>query len=593
MGVSDEEGAGGAGEVPEDFFVPDEFGSVPDEADYWALKWFEEEAPSFFEEDPNNTPIPVSQAYELMQAMIALDEGRPPPPPSVDDEDIWWEKPERAPGPGDVSGPVGPVGHTGGDGPAYGVLPGPDDVGSAIFFGPWGLGVGAGVWGEYRAYLHWRERVDTRAYDLCDDADALALAWGGRFVEPGEVLSEADRDKLVKTRRRFGAKCDGDPWDTRYVAVAPDGGGYGRSPASRTPEEALFYVIDRHDQPDPGRSEKFPGNLTRNSEDRRPGGFHASGVELPREFPLEAGDAVVMSEKGFVVEGGVLRGLLHNQSRTLFARNVSVTVTGTDPDGNPVTGTWQWPITMQPGEFAPIEINGWAGSADYKDTDFDVAYNLSAYADYTRSFEMAPSGRQLWRPGYSTYEISADPDSKNPWVMAATRSEAATIELIEELFPEDLVDGELPQGYERYSYVMGWQFEPPDSHPGLHSLIQEFRSALPEQTTELLFSPDQATAPGKGVGPHKLHNVGQFNLRAYIAFVQGEPAPPSIPAGSIYDVVDLTPYLYPTRAYSTNSFYIPLPSYSSGFIIWLGGANLQPNRPSAATDTVGAQAGAG
>jgi hypothetical protein len=335
------------------------------------------------------------------------------------------------------------------------------------------------------------------------------------------------------------------------------------------------------------RSEQFPGNLARSSQDRRPGGFYASGVDLPRKFPLESDDAVVVSEKRFAVEGGALRGLLYNQSRTLFARGVSVTAWGTDPDGNPATGTWQWPITMQPGEFAPIEITGWAGSADYKAIDFDVSYSMSPYADYTRSFEMMPGGQRLWHPGYSTYEISPDPDSKDPWVVASTRSAAATVELIEELFPEYLVDGELPKGYKIYSYPVWWRFKPPDSHPGLYSFIREFQSAPSEQITELLFSPDQVAAPGKGVGPHKLHNVGQFDLKAYLAFVKVNDGIPYPSVGSILEVVDLTPYLYPTRTYSPNSFYIPLLTYSSEFIIWLGGANTPP----VATDPVGPQAG--
>ncbi|WP_419907657.1 hypothetical protein [Candidatus Poriferisodalis sp.] len=74
---------------------------------------------------------------------------------------------------------------------------------------------------------------------------------------------------------------------------------------------------------------------------------------------------------------GVLRGLVRNWSRTMWAYGVTVAAGGAE---------WVWPLSIQPGEAAPFEIEIWRGPADPALIDFRVSSEMSNDADLSRAW---------------------------------------------------------------------------------------------------------------------------------------------------------------------------------------------------------------
>ena len=108
---------------------------------------------------------------------------------------------------------------------------------------------------------------------------------------------------------------------------------------------------------------------------------------LYRDYPSQYMNHKVIVERGTVgLVDGVIRGLALNQSDRLFARDV--VVTASTEKGSKTVASWQWPLTIQPGERAPFEILEWDGSADIEDIVFTVSSTLSERVDITRSFQM-------------------------------------------------------------------------------------------------------------------------------------------------------------------------------------------------------------
>ena len=104
-----------------------------------------------------------------------------------------------------------------------------------------------------------------------------------------------------------------------------------------------------------------------------------SGEEADEEITLSV-DKVEVLSSSITVRDCVVRGLVHNKSDKMFARNVVITFFGYD-GGERVE--WHWPLTMQPGEVAPFEIEiSWSS----EDIDFEVAADMSGDPDVSRSF---------------------------------------------------------------------------------------------------------------------------------------------------------------------------------------------------------------
>lgn len=96
---------------------------------------------------------------------------------------------------------------------------------------------------------------------------------------------------------------------------------------------------------------------------------------------LEIDLATVSAQDGFI------RGLVLNLSDSLFARDVTVQVAQTTD--SEITGTWHWPLTLQPEERAPFEIylGGWNGSIPISELEFQVNGKFSQQVDISRSFQ--------------------------------------------------------------------------------------------------------------------------------------------------------------------------------------------------------------
>lgn len=87
-------------------------------------------------------------------------------------------------------------------------------------------------------------------------------------------------------------------------------------------------------------------------------------------------------------DNGFVRGLIHNVSDRLFARDVTVRVVRAN--NVDTENSWAWPLTIQPGERAPFEIyiGGWEGSAPNSEFEFNVSATLSERVDISRSFRI-------------------------------------------------------------------------------------------------------------------------------------------------------------------------------------------------------------
>ncbi len=483
-------------------------------------------------------PVPPVITEASADAIALLDEGY-----------YTTKSPYAGKTPGDVSGPVGPVGNTGVEPPVNGVLPDLDDRDIALWFDN-----RSNINGRY-LNEHWTSRVDDKPYDLCDDAQLLRFSAHGRILAPGEELTDDDLEVIEQTRQEYGVTCynnNNKPWSKRYVAVGPSWYADKPTGAHLTPEHALEEILKRNPKGLFKSRRLYPDDNTLFW--RRIAGYYGEGrgYETGRMFPLEPNDEVVLAEKATTITENVLRGLIHNQSQTLFARNVIVTASSIDENENTVSSSWSWPLTIQPGEFAPFEIENWQGSTDASKINFNITANMSPYLDITRSFS--------FRGGIYTYWNTVD----------------IPIGLLQELYPEDLdpedlINGKVPDywetGYEKWTIDVGAYLGLPQSHPSLKNRISKL-------------------------------DLNKLNIKAFAMFWNSEIVPTNVPNQAtvkmtLTDIIDLTPYLngpYPAHLeyarfdgdilgqshFGEFKIVLPLASPETAYHIWIGATNPAP-----------------
>ena len=299
--------------------------------------------------DPDNTP-----------------DGAFPTPTSSPEsgDDSAGSAPESPPGPGD-DGPSGPVGDTGsgetGGGP--GIAPGEGDR-------PGGL--------RLLAPRPPYEGLADEIYDMCDDDDAYAVVVG-RVLGPGDEITDEERHAIALDRVINEVSCD-EPGGRRYVYMSD----YGPGGPFATVQAATEDYNDR--------SVGYPESKITHPKDIPLGYFG----DLDWDFPLEDIDEVRVVEDSVLVRDGTIRGLVRNLSKTLFAREVTVTARpaagkeGVNNNAQAVSG--RFPLTVQPGERAFFEIENWSGSSDLADFDLEVSASLSANVDITRAFGFGAGG---------------------------------------------------------------------------------------------------------------------------------------------------------------------------------------------------------
>ena len=266
----------------------------------------------------------------------------------------------------------------------------PSESGAAKALEPWVEDRGGGLL-MFEEPDVW-EQLSLEVFDWCDD-NAATIAIFGRPLGPGEDPLVAFKDyfdrrgwpvefrdyqfELEEERRDVGADCS-KPGGKRYSALVTDNSP-GRAFATKA--EAIQF---RNEWLDTEHRRRFPS-----------GRLLGWWGDLQREFPLEPRDEVVVLDSTVTASGGVVRGLVHNLSRELYARDVIVTArpVKTDADDNSEDEdqvlSWWWPLTLQPGERAPFEFKGWTHSSDVAKIDIRVTATLSTEVDISRSFAFA------------------------------------------------------------------------------------------------------------------------------------------------------------------------------------------------------------
>ena len=110
------------------------------------------------------------------------------------------------------------------------------------------------------------------------------------------------------------------------------------------------------------------------------------GYMGPRSSGSGVDDLVVLADTVTVTDG-VVRGLAHNLSWKLWARDVVVSAI----DSSGTEHVWRFGLVVQPGEVFPFEIEGWTGSEAGSEIAFEVSADLSPRIDLSRSLHLVES----------------------------------------------------------------------------------------------------------------------------------------------------------------------------------------------------------
>ncbi|WP_420624146.1 hypothetical protein [Candidatus Poriferisodalis sp.] len=216
------------------------------------------------------------------------------------------------------------------------------------------------------------EAVWGRAFDMCDDRQAYEAIMHVPY-QTGGLLRLQDYNRLQDMRPQMG--CEGPPPDPdapthRYGWVASHGSlGYAETAleAREQSEQSVEAENDRWKDTLYGAAHAF-GTFSLFHSDYRETRF------APADAPV---DAVRVLAESVKVRDGVLRGLVRNWSRSLFAYGATVTADGK---------SWHWPLSVQPGETAPFEIDGWDGPTDPALIEFAVDAEMSPEIDISRAW---------------------------------------------------------------------------------------------------------------------------------------------------------------------------------------------------------------
>ena len=414
-------------------------------------------------------------------------------------------------GPGSDDGGVGPVGITDVPPGAACVVVGDEcvAVGGRFLAGydipgvPFDAGVRGGL-------VLLPERVRPAGFthevlDLCDDSVAFLVA-NERFLGPGEEPTQQELLQVAILRLRVDCDTEGGP---RYIYMGNGRTSGGRPYATR--QEALSnYVESQAKYAD--RNKQHPG-----------GKLLGYGGHLSRQFPLEERDEVVVLADTVSVAGGAVRGLVHNLSETLYARNV--TITARTP-GSAEALSWLWPLTVQPGERAPFEIENWQGPQNPLEIAIEVTADLSPVLDISRSFDVYGSE--------ATYEP-----------------------------PPEIGDNIVIRGFLR----------PPTSPPGLDELVMG-------QTIEDLraytawLNADGAVTEVRQHRPHTTVYYGECCWNYVYADASVYPPPPDKLPDEIAARDDLR---YAEYAHIGPRIFFVDKKREGDYQVWFGGANPPPN----------------
>ena len=230
-------------------------------------------------------------------------------------------------------------------------------------------------------------------YDMCGYTEAS-------FREGGDFPSLVYR-LGYDTARRLHKGCS----QSRFMAIARSAwvGNEGNERGYfRWRNQAESWLVERRDEHNRARisAERKNNGLSSNVYVHGFGLFSSHspfGIEFaPWDAPV---DEVRVLPGSVAVSGGVLRGLVRNWSRRLWAYGVTVSAGGDE---------FSWPLSVQPGEVAPFEIHGWDGPIDPEQIGISVTADLSWHADPSRSWGEESGPPLVLRVGGLTRRPLAD-----------------------------------------------------------------------------------------------------------------------------------------------------------------------------------------
>jgi len=273
------------------------------------------------------------------------------------------------------------------------ILPGPDDIP-----GP--------LWWSLDEHLRVVE-TPVRVFDMCDDAEAYEAMTGE--VHSSGALMHADKFMFV-LEHRSGLDC----------SAAPHQDPVGDRYAVRNHLDGLSLSFLGSPSAASREGERLAGlGLPYVQEHRHSavasGGYHTPALLAGDADPYPAiefppadrpRDSIEVIAESVGVHDGVLRGLVRNWSRELWA--YSTTVTAGD-------STWLWPLSIQPGETAPFELAGWTGPDDSARIEFRIDAEMSSEVDLSRAFSVwavdNPNTYTVWVHGLPASALAVFPDA--------------------------------------------------------------------------------------------------------------------------------------------------------------------------------------
>lgn len=265
--------------------------------------------------------------------------------------------------------------------------------------------------------------------DLCRSEDAVAAFAPSRDFPVGEELVRIVTDTQIALGCRGSSPAPA-PLMGRYAFVPPGG---GELQFFDTENEAFAFGLDVV------RRLRSEANTFRR--------YHTLGVwnwtASYTAFFLAAGtvpDEVNVVEGSLHVRDGVVRGLVRNRSASRFAYGLTVEL------GDRV---WRWPLSVQPAELAPFEIEGWHSDQVPPLEAFTVSAEMSTDVDLSRQFEFF----RMWQRGYILAEEFED--NLPPSVIA-----------------------ELPEGTWDAAFLSGW-YTAAISHPSLDEAYYRPSASFP------------------------------------------------------------------------------------------------------------------
>ena len=379
------------------------------------------------------------------------------------------------------------------------------------------------------------KRLAGSIMDLCVFDDAFFAAYShfpdSRFGEP----TRSQRAEM--NRYRAGLDCRGQAAlerplhgyePNRWFYLGPDG---LQSPYFATREEA----VEAYEAEAAAIEQQYSDTLPEGTD---AAGFRVSDSRVeayliaysPADAPV---DEVKVLPGSVTVADGTLRGLVRNWSRDMWAYGVSV---------HAGRHSWSWPLSMQPGEVAPFEINRWGGPADPALIDFDITAEMSNDSDLSRSFAFLPVFESAYGP----------------------------LKGFEGHVPPEVFDGLLDQvpAVADTAVEVTARWAEPDSHPSMSGSLQ------PELITDLhvyvtLISDDGGVVDVMPITPyHSGHNLA--------APEDGVLPPGAVPHASVEGTVHYPPFVlrqYPHAEHGhidAELMFAVWPRW--GWLLWIGGA---------------------